>query len=63
MPAITAFDAPAQAVADAIRRLHDDPGLREKYAEQGHRAAFEHYDWRRSGPEFVATLERFAGSR
>jgi glycosyltransferase involved in cell wall biosynthesis len=49
-----------QAVADAIRRLHDDPGLREKYAANGHRAALEHYDWRRSGPEFVATLERFA---
>jgi glycosyltransferase involved in cell wall biosynthesis len=49
-----------QAVADAIRRLHDDPGLREKYAANGHRAALEHYDWRRSGPEFVALLERFA---
>jgi glycosyltransferase involved in cell wall biosynthesis len=49
-----------QAVADAVRLLHDDPGLREKYAANGHRAALEHYDWRRSGPEFVAVLERFA---
>jgi glycosyltransferase involved in cell wall biosynthesis len=56
---IVPFDD-VRAVAGAIGRLHDDPGLREKYAANGHRAALEHYDWRRSGPEFVAALERFA---
>lgn len=50
----------AHAVADAVRRLHEDPALRDAYAERGHRAAREHYNWAISGPAFVRELERLS---
>ena len=51
-----------QAVADAVAELAADPDLRAELGANGHRAALEHYDWRRSGPRFVAQLEAWAAT-
>ena len=51
-----------QAVADAVAALVADPDLRAELGANGHRAARQHYDWRRSGPRFVAQLEAWAAS-
>ncbi len=50
----------AEAAADAVRRLVDDPELRHRLAANGHAAALEHYDWRVEGKRFVRQLEEWA---
>lgn len=49
-----------QAVADAVNRLAEDEDLRLAMGRRGHDAALEHYNWARSGPEFVSLLEGWA---
>lgn len=50
------------AAAEALARLVADPDLRHRLGRNGHRAALEHFNWARSGPRFVSTLERWAVS-
>lgn len=54
------FGDPA-AVAEAVRRLREDPAQRRDLGHRGHRAAQRDYDWRRSSRAFVAQLEDWAG--
>jgi glycosyltransferase involved in cell wall biosynthesis len=49
------------AVVEALETLASDTDLRSQLSDRGHRAALEHFDWRRSGPRFVALLEGWAG--
>lgn len=52
-----------EAAAGAVRRLSEDDQGRRAMAARGHAAARESYDWARSGAEFVALLEAWAGIR
>ncbi len=49
----------AAAAADAVRRLHADPGARQAMADRGRAAALRDHDWRRDGAEFVRVLEQW----
>ncbi len=48
------------AVADGVKRLHDDPALRIGMGRNGHRAAVEHYAWPVQASEFMTHLEKWA---
>jgi glycosyltransferase involved in cell wall biosynthesis len=48
-------DSPA--LADAIRRLMDDPQLRERLGRGGREAILERFNWRKAAEETVAVYE------
>lgn len=56
---VVPFGAP-EAVLDALETLRSNGDSRREMGAAGHRAAIEHFDWRKSGPEFVSLLERWA---
>jgi len=47
----------AAGLAKALRRLADDPALRERLGRNGRAAVERHFDRRRIGAEFVQYLE------
>lgn len=53
------FQDPA-AVAEAVRKLHDDPELRADLAKRGYEAARARFHWPVQAEHFVATLESWA---
>ena len=59
---IVPFEDPV-AAASAVRQLLGDPKLRRRLGENGRRAACEHYNWRYSGQDFVAALEKVAQTK
>jgi len=56
---IVPFDD-AEAVADAVLRLRNEPELRASMGEYGHQAARASYHWPDSAGDFVAHLEGWA---
>lgn len=48
----------AQAYAEAIRRLANNPSLREKLGENGRAFVVQHHDRRKKAQEFLEVLER-----
>jgi glycosyltransferase involved in cell wall biosynthesis len=50
----------ARAVADAVARLAEDEDLRLALGRRGHAAAVTHFNWARTGGEFVRLLENWA---
>ena len=56
---VVPFEDPA-AVTDAVRLLVEDHELRQRLGSNGHAAARAHFNWERSGEEFVSLIERWA---
>ncbi len=56
---VPANDAPT--LADALGRLGQDPGLRERLGTQGHARVVERADWRRNLPRLFAAYDLVAG--
>ena len=50
------------AAADAVLRLHRDPGLRAELGQCGHRGAAEQLGWPADARAFVAQLEQWAAA-
>ena len=55
-------DDPA-AVADAIVRLKNDPGLRERLVDGGRKAVREHYNWDRTADQVAEVLRAAIAAR
>jgi glycosyltransferase involved in cell wall biosynthesis len=51
----------AVALADAIRRLMDDPGLRARLGRGGREAILKRFNWRKAAEETVAVYEELLG--
>jgi len=55
--------ADAVALAEAIRMLHANPGLRRTLGERGRRAIRERFDWGRAAQQTLAVYEEVCGRR
>ncbi len=55
--------ADAGVLADAIRMLHDNPGLRRRLGDNGREAICERFDWRRAAQETLAVYEEVCAGR
>ena len=53
----------AEAYAQALAGLIDDPGRREEMGHEGARRAREQLDWRIQRPAYLSVYERLVGSR
>lgn len=51
------------AVIEAVDILAAHPDRRMELGQNGHKAADEHFNWRKSGQEFVSLLEGWAATR
>ena len=51
----------AGALADAIRLLMDDAGLRQRLGEAGRQSILERFSWRKAAEETLAVYEEVAG--
>ncbi|MEX0786668.1 MAG: glycosyltransferase, partial [Dehalococcoidia bacterium] len=51
----------SHALADAIRMLMDDPGLRASLGANGRRAILERFNWRKAAEETLAVYEEALG--
>ena len=51
----------AGALADAIRLLMDDAGLRQRLGEAGRKSILERFSWRKAAEETLAVYEEVAG--
>jgi glycosyltransferase involved in cell wall biosynthesis len=58
---VVSFDD-IQAAADAVRRLANDPQLRQEMGQRGFTAAVEHYNWNQASREFVSLIEDWAAA-
>ena len=47
----------SRALADAIRKLMDDPGLRDRLGKAGRESVLERFSWRKAAEETVAVYE------
>ncbi len=56
---VPANDAPT--LAEALGRLGQDAGLRERLGTQGHARVVERADWRRNLPQLFAAYDLVAG--
>ncbi len=55
--------ADAAALAEAIRMLHEAPGLRRRLGENGSQAIRERFDWRRAAQQTLAVYEEVCRGR
>lgn len=51
------------AFAEAVLRLLQEPGLRDRLADAGYRLVQTQYDWRAKTPRLLELVERVAGAR
>jgi glycosyltransferase involved in cell wall biosynthesis len=58
---VVPFRSP-EAVLESLETLRANEELRRDMGARGHLAALEHFNWRRSGPDFVRLLEGWARS-